>query len=358
MRVDVLKPAELSLDQVAAWSALQTADRALESPFFRPEFTFAVAAVCHNVEIAVLEEDGLLGFFPYQRGPGNVAAPVGGKLSDYQGVIAHPKLNWAPRGLLRACRLSAWNFDHLLACQLPFAAFHRRQASSPYMDVLGGFDAYRASRARPQSDEVTQVLRHGRKAGREVGPVRLEYQANPRLLEPLLAWKREQYRKRGVIDVLAAAWTRDLLRQVLNHRTTELSGVLSALYFGDRLAALHLALRSHDVLHAWFPAYEVELARYSPGSLLLLELAKASPALGLRKIDLGKGSELYKTRFMSDATPLAEGFVECRPARGLFKAAAWRARNWVRESPLRAPMKAVADRLLPWYARYQSRGST
>ena len=39
----------------------------LDNPFFRPEFTQAVAAVRDDVEVAVLEiQQQPVGFFPYQ----------------------------------------------------------------------------------------------------------------------------------------------------------------------------------------------------------------------------------------------------------------------------------------------------
>ena len=72
-----------------AWSQIQRDNEELASPYFRPEFTQAVASVRGDVEVAVLEDHGeIVGFFPYQRGRGGVARPVGGRLSDFQGVVA------------------------------------------------------------------------------------------------------------------------------------------------------------------------------------------------------------------------------------------------------------------------------
>jgi CelD/BcsL family acetyltransferase involved in cellulose biosynthesis len=131
--------------------------------------------------------------------------------------------------------------------------------------------------------------------------------------------------------------------------------MLSALYFGEQLGALHLGLRSQGVLHYWLPAYDPLLARYSPGTILLLALARNAPALGLHTIDLGKGDEPYKARLMSGSTPLAEGFVDLRTMRCAIKAGWWTARNWVRHSRLRAPAKALAARLTPLYSRFALR---
>ena len=43
------------------------------------------------------------------------------------------------------------------------------------------------------------------------------------------------------------------------------------------------------------------------------EIARAAPALGVRRYELGKGMEDYKLSLMSAATPLAEGSVALNP---------------------------------------------
>lgn len=356
MHIEVVKPADLTPDQIAAWSGLQAGDARFRSPFFRPEFTLAVGAVRKDVEVAILEDQQrLVGFFPYQRGPGNVAAPVGGRFSDYQGVVVRGDLIWHPQELLKACCLAAWNFDHLLAGQLPLAAFHRRQSSSPYMDVSQGFAVYRATRENKHSNEISEVLRKGRKVGRDIGPLRLETNCQPAVLETLLSWKRAQYRRTGVVDVLEPEWTRALLNHVMSCQTSAFAGMLSAIYFGDRLASIHFDMRSNDTLHGWFSAYDSELSRHSPGSLHLLELARAAESLGLRTIDLGKGDEYYKRRLMTAATPLAEGFVDRRRLHATMKATLWTVRNWVHRSRFRSHVKELAGRLTPLYARIAPR---
>src|SRR4029077_9892089 len=94
-------PALAPLD-LAAWTAIQEADPSLASPYFRPEFTTAVAAVRHDVRVAVIERGGVpAGFFSYQRGWLDIGTPVGGPLSDYQGMIAKGDLVWNAERLIR-----------------------------------------------------------------------------------------------------------------------------------------------------------------------------------------------------------------------------------------------------------------
>jgi len=345
MRKIITLPADqLTPAHIEAWARLQRADPAVDSPYFRPEFTQAVAAVRNDVRVAVLEEDGeAAGFFPFQRGRWGIGRPVGGPLSDFQGIIVRPGLAWSADELVRGCGLRAWDFNHLVAEQKSFHPFHRVQAESPFMDLSAGFEAYQEERQKAGSMLLRQTLRKARKAEREVGPLRFEvHTADAHAFAALIAWKEEQYRRTRAANVFAFGWTRKLLEGILAHANEEFAGLLSALYFGDRLAAVHLWMRSRAVLHSWFPAYEADLRSYSPGLVLLLEMARRAPALGVRRMDLGKGVKDYKSSFMSGAIPLAEGSVALHPLLRLVRHGWQWTRTWVRSSRLRAPARLAA----------------
>ena len=81
-------PQDLTSLELSLWDRLQRGSREFESPYFRAEFTQAVAAVRDDVEVAVIEEDGAAaGFFPFQRRSLNLGKPVAGRLNDFHGVI-------------------------------------------------------------------------------------------------------------------------------------------------------------------------------------------------------------------------------------------------------------------------------
>lgn len=69
-------------------------------------------------------------------------------------------------------------------------------------------------------------------------------------------------------------------------------------------------MRTPTVWHYWFPAYDKQFAKYSPGLMLLLKLAERAPATGIATIELGKGMSLYKERLMNGRTILCRGSVE------------------------------------------------
>ena len=292
----------------ARWADLQDADSRLASPFFSPEFTACVAAVRRDVFVAVIHQgDRIVGFFPFQRN-GRTGLPVGGARSNYEGVILEAGVELDPRMLLRSCGLVRWRFQHLPVEQATFRRFIKVVAGSPYVDLSGGFEAYAEGRRRAGSNVVVDTERKARKLAREVGALRFVPMSDDSdVLLQLLHWKSSQYRRNGMVDTFAAKSNVDLLERVHAVRTERFAGTLSALYAGDRLVAANMGMRSHHTWHDWFPAYDQEMGRYSPGLILFLRMIHAMPRLGLRVLEFGPGGEAYKQRLMTGEFRLAEG---------------------------------------------------
>jgi CelD/BcsL family acetyltransferase involved in cellulose biosynthesis len=334
----------LTPEQIRAWSAIQRAEPSLDSPYFRSEFAEAVAAVRRDVEVAVFEENGeAVGFFPFQRTRKNIAMPVGGMMSDFQGVVIRSDVEFDPRQLLRDCSLSAWSFNHLIVGQKPFMPHHWRVDPSPYLDLSQGWEAYRTEQLAIHKESFKKTLRKLHKAEHEAGPLRLEiHTEDPTVFQAMVDWKVEQYRRSEGTNVLGFDWTIGLLQRILSARDDAFCGMLSALYFGDTLAAVLLSMRSYGVLHGWFSSYGLEYSSLSPGLLLWLKLAETLPELGVRRVDLGKGPERYKRELMSGAIELAEGTIDLRPLRAMARQQWNRAYHWARQSPLRRPLLGPA----------------
>ncbi len=158
-----------------------------------------------------------------------------------------------------------------------------------------------------------------------------------------MTWKSAQHQRTGVLEIFRHDWVVALLERIRTTQTPQFSGVLSALYVADRLAAIHLGIRNVRALHIWFPAFERAYEKYSPGLILLVELAKAAASMGIERIDLGKGSERYKASFKSGTLPLAEGSVDIRLARKALRRHWYRAKQWIRSSPRAVYLKALLD---------------
>jgi CelD/BcsL family acetyltransferase involved in cellulose biosynthesis len=347
MKITTVAANELTPEHLHQWSELQRAVPTLESPYFRPEFTQAVAAVRPDVEVAILQEDGrTTGYFPFQRGRWGIGRPVGGRLSDFHGVVSRTGLTTDAAELIRGCRLRGWYFDHLLASQTAFERYHARLETALYVDLPQGFDFYYAQRCRAGSMLLRQALRKARKLEREVGPLRFVYDERaPEVFNRLIEWKRAQYQRTAAVDVLGFPWTRLLLERIRTATGEDFAGVMSALYTGDRLAAAHLGMRSRHVLHWWFPSYDVALGKYSPGLILLTEQLKAAAALGVRHIHLGKANAEYKSSFASAGVAVAEGNVAVHPGLRLLQRG-WDGTRALGRTRLLAPPARLVGRLI------------
>jgi CelD/BcsL family acetyltransferase involved in cellulose biosynthesis len=357
LRFELLRPASLAAVHWQRWSEIQNAEPALESPYFRPEFTQAVAQVRRDVEVAVmLEGSEAVGFFPFQRGPLNIGKPVGGKLSDYHSVIARSVTQIDATELLKACRLAGWDFDHLVTTQPSFEQFAMERGESPYLDLSQGYEAYVAGRRAAGSGETKEINRKLRKCEREQGPITFELDSDDEsVLDLLMQWKSAQLKQNGLPDIFAFPWTTALLRNIHRNGHEKFSGLLTVLRLNDKPVSILFSLRAGPVVHGWIFAYDKELAPYSPGSILLLKMAEATQQHGISKIDLGKGTERYKSSLASAATPLWEGTVG-RASPALWLRSGWRtARDWVSRSPLAGVSKVPARAIQPlreWFSMH------
>lgn len=347
--IQVHKLSELTAADWSLWLDIQQHSELLASPYFRPEFSQAVAAVRHDVEAArIIDAGQTVGFFPFQRGSLNLGKPVGGKLSDYHGPLLRQGIQLDPAALLAACRLASWDFDHLVAGE-EFAPFVAAGERSPQIDLSAGFDEYVRRRREAGSDAVHRQGQKTRKMIREVGPLEFTYDsADAAAYDLLRTWKSAQYLRTGLADVFAFPWTLELIARLRAHRGEDFSAPLTVLKAGQQVAAACLSIRSRGVLHAWFTAYNPDLERYSAGVALFIELAKAAPALGIRTIDFGKGDERYKSSLASGGVMVGEGAVTC-PSLAVWLRSSWRrTRDWVSRSPLKNTVRLPGKLVQPF----------
>lgn len=325
----------VSDDDLASWSSAQQEDAELVSPFFRPEFAQIVAAVRADVAVGVVRTETEPAFFPFQRRRFGGGVAVGGRLSDYHGVVGRPPPELDARGLLRGCGLRSWRFDAAVASQEIFRPYHRRARSSPFLDLSRGFEAYVGERVAAGSDQVADVRKQAERLAADAGALRFEAHVGERsALELLIRWKSEQYVRTGAVDIFTFPWVRAVVDRVHATQGSDFAGLLSVLYAADRPVAAHLGLRSSSAWHYWLPAYDLRFAKYSPGLILLLRMAEAAPALGLDRIDLGKGDALYKSRLANGSAQLAAGSVDATPAAAVAGFSSRLGSRLIRKTPL------------------------
>jgi CelD/BcsL family acetyltransferase involved in cellulose biosynthesis len=349
MRISVVRPSDLGPAEIAAWHSLQAKTDSLANPFLSPEFTVAVGRVRSCARVAVLADGPkIVGFFPFERRKLGLGMPIAAGLTDCQGLIHGPGVEWDSRSLLRACKVSAWQFDHLVAGQQPFERYQATLAPSPVIDLWDGFKAYDAALRSSKHRFSRELARKARKLGREVGEVR--FVADSRDvgdLHTLMAWKSEQYRRTGRLDRFSQPWIVALLEALLDTRNDRFSSLLSMMYAGDVPVAAHFGVRFDRVLAGWFPVYDRRFSAYSVGLINNLRMVEAAAAAGVSLIEMGKGTRPYKEILKSRDTFVAEGIVTRRSP---LAAAHW-ARSvpqaWViRQIRGHPPLFNATDRLL------------
>ncbi len=364
MKIDIVAPEELGAGELAKWLRIQRSSPELASPFLSPQFAMACARVRPRTRVAVLSEaGGVQGFFPFESGRAGFGRALGLGFSDVQGLVAPATADIDIRALLRACGLRAWEFDHLIATQAPWlsAAPHRwEEDRSPVVDLGDGWDAYTIALRESSSSVQSSTARRRRTLARDHGPVSLVLsEPNHALLDQVIEWKSQQYRRTGRRDVFAQPGMRRLVHDLLDEPDGDFGAPLAVLRAGDDIVAAHLGLRSTSVLAWWFPVYATRFSRYSPGLVLSLDMLRELPDQGVRLLDLGKGDESYKQRLATGYLPILSGAISRDPVvAGLSATRRWprkTARNLLHANPT---VRTLARSLRSRVAAARMRGSS
>lgn len=299
---------------LAAWGELCDHCQCFAHPCYRPQFAAAIHQHRGNVRVALIRNQGLLaGVWAYETLTRGKARAVGYGISDFQAIIAAAPLDITAEQLLHACQLKSYSYDHWITTSAVDGLPHSNVRRSPYLDLSQGFEEYYRRRTATNSCRLRKTGQVTRKLEREIGP--LEFCENERSDEAwsaLLEWKSQQYRRTGVLDVLSYRWVKQVLQAIHREQTDNFRGCLMTLRAGGRLVAVHFGMRSGSIVHWWFPAYDAQLSRYSPGLIMLLQGAKHFADQGCTRIDMGKGDEPYKASVTADYDEVGEGVMDSR----------------------------------------------
>lgn len=323
--VRVIRPQGLSAEERAAWRDFLSTNPLLTSPYFTLGYIEAVAAVRSDVHVAVIAANNqIAGFLPFQRGVMGHARPVGGPISDCHGVICAPEARIDLDAVLRAARISVFDYKMAIADQPAFAVSQHRREDSWVIDMSAGFDAYLQDQRAQRGNQFRNIASAPRKLSKQ-GELTFRF-SDPRAetFETLLAWKSAQYRASGHPDIFRFRWIVSALERLLEQRPEDGGGVLSSLEVDGRLVAVHFGLMGATALHYWFPAYDKALARARPGHALLMLLLEAARERGVTQVHLGPGDFSYKHALANAQLGLAEGCATtASPAALARQAAGW-----------------------------------
>lgn len=314
MRLSIVHPRELGEADLVRWRQY-ISDDGLGSPFLTPTFTLTVGAHREASRVAVLEDDGgRVAYFPFDVDRERVGLPFGGGMSDAQALIGPPDFECDLPDLVQRLGVREWRFDHVVPGQERFAPYRHSLHGSPVIDLTRGHDTY-VREVRESSSVLQQIARFRRNLVRDAGEVSVVWDSGRAAdVDTLVAWKAAQYVETGVRDLFAEPWRAAVLHDLVAAGDDECRGVVGALKIGDRPIALHLCLVRGEILHSWFPSYDQEYGKYSPGLILLLDQAEKASSHGIGTIDLGRGDQRYKLRVANSSYQVAEGRIPARSA--------------------------------------------
>jgi CelD/BcsL family acetyltransferase involved in cellulose biosynthesis len=335
----VVRPEELGEGERERWRELRAATDAPRNPFMEPEFGIAVARVRPWARVAVLYEGAQpAGFLPYERGALGQGRAIGLGVSDCQGAVLAPGVALETGELLRGCSVSSYAFANLEAGQGLFVPYAAEEHATYVIDVEKGYETYESVLRTRSPKFLKTTLAKERRLGRRAGAVRFVFdERDPAALRTLTEWKPAQYRRTGRRDRFAREWIARLVSRLAETRAAQCTGTLSVLYAGDRPVAAHFGLRSASVLACWFPAYDPEFAKYSPGLVLHLRMAEAAASEGIGMLDMGRGPAECKDALRTGELAVHEK-ATTRPGAGavlhrLSREPARRAHGFVRARP-------------------------
>lgn len=342
VQIEILSPNSLNSHHLSTWSELRDSDPILANPFFDTGFARAVDDVCGNVKIAVLRVGReILGFFPFQTESAVAGLPLGTRVAEIQGAIVRPETEWDPLQILHAAGLKSWAFDCVPRWQQPLSAYQFCVDQFPFISLGDGFESYRLEQRQAGSRQIQQALRKERRLARERGPLRFEMHTDDEAaMEAVWRWKSSQYERTGTFDLFRLTWVRELLEQLRRTQIDGFSGVLSALYAADEVVAVHMGIRSGNVLAWCFPTYNRQYKSFSPGLILLTKILQNANDAGIQRVDLGRGPERYKSSFANGDWKISEGVVDARPMNRSIRRGLFQLRDFADSSPwARLPMR-------------------
>ncbi|SDM44279.1 GNAT family N-acetyltransferase [Maricaulis salignorans] len=298
----------------AAWRGMRAENPTLASPYFALEFADLIADRRPDAQALVLTRKGrTVGFLPMQLSSLGVARPLGGPLGDHHALITEDD-SLDLGAALQNSPVSVYCFHGALVSQPTFTDEASQIEPSWTVDLSQGCDQWLEGRRLADAKAMRNIRARQRKLAESGLEVTYRFDdRRPEALAASFANKREQYRRTNAFDVFIAKWARDLINDLFEHQTPQLSGCLSTLEINGQLAAAHFGMRSESVLHYWFPVYWPEYSRFGPGLQLFIEMAREMTTTGIDSIHLGPGDMDFKRKLANASFDIAGGRIE-RPS--------------------------------------------
>lgn len=347
-QVDVVSWDQLDATLKASWEAIRESEPAFRSPFFSPAFSDAVHAARQDVLVAILRNGSQpLGFLPFHR-IGRKAVPVGRYFNDAHCIIAAANVHYDWMWLLRQCNVKAYDFHALIRRRSDSLDDFCQGTTESFSAELGQDSREFLRHLEKNHRTIRRQQQKSRKMERELGPLSLEIDCRDRdLLEQSIQWKRAQYQRTNILDLFTPDWAQDLLRNLHEKSDPQTRVIVSVLRAGEHVVATHIGMIDRNLLHYWFPSYNKEFAKYSPGTALFKEIVRASSDHGIDCIDMGYGEQPYKRKQTDTITTVSHGCVTPSRVYLQWKRATKAAGSALKNVPMKEQLKYVLRTVQP-----------
>ena len=354
MDVQFITADELCGELADRWDALRLSNEYFDSPYFDVNFIKAVAKVRDDVKVALfVEDDEVVGFLPFQLNSSGRAVPPGGRLNDYHGIIGGTgDIESHFKKMFQGSDLKSYAFHALPPTTEDYEQYAFREIRTHHLDLSIGWEGYRKW-VRKHSSTVKRQGQKTRNLEKAVGPIRFEFDSDEGdILERLIELKRAKYQRSKTFDILSVKWAADLLRELQGVKHPNFQGILQTMWAGDELVCVHFGMLTDKILHYWFPIFDHQYARYSPGTEMMMRVAEECCERGIEKLDLGYGDDPWKFKFCNAHTRVLNGQVNFNPLELKLARTRYVVRNKLKEIPMKPLAKSILRTVFPGFGQW------
>jgi CelD/BcsL family acetyltransferase involved in cellulose biosynthesis len=309
--VTTIRPVDLTDEHVRQWNEILVRRPDLDSPFLSPEYVQAVGGARNDARVSILSRAGqTIGFFPYHLAARRIAKPIGGPMTDYQTVILDAGIDMTADGLLAACALNAYDYNHGLASLDWMGARALDFTFSPRVEFRDGVDAYVASLNSRQRQKIKEVDRRMASLAEEKGEIEFLYDdRDPAAWTWLVETKTSALAEQGLQAGFDTPWVKAVLASLTATKTPSFGTHLSTMRIHGRIIAAHFGMQKGATMCWWHTTYDRDFRKYGPGVGLIIRCMREGERSGLKVIDFGRGIQAYKQKFANAETALCEGSI-------------------------------------------------
>jgi CelD/BcsL family acetyltransferase involved in cellulose biosynthesis len=335
MQVTVVRPSELGRSEAEQWRAFQGSSLMLSHPFLSLSYARVWGTAKPGARVAVVEDSGRIeAFIPFEIGDGRIASPLGGAYTAVDGLVTSgAPLNM--RSVVRKANLRGWRFERAPVGQKALDPHrytgpqHCRTVS--YVDLSRGYDKYLSGLSDGTRKRIARTEAYRRALQRKLGSVSFEWSnPKPEYFDQLFQWKSDQFRNARETAENPAVMS--VLRELAFMDNDDCRGLIGVLSAGEQTAAMTMCLEGPGVIALYTLGYNPEFARFSAGTMQLLDLIRDAVTHGINMVDFGTDytvtENTYKDRFRNATYELTGGAVWASrieaKARSIYRMAKYR----------------------------------